>query len=59
MPRVFTGKVVIKGDQLDDYLQALEAAEKASASLRNLFCKRFDNRQSNHLNWNDRQENSA
>lgn len=31
MPKVFTGKVVIKGDQLDDYLQALEAAEKARA----------------------------
>ena len=34
MPKVFTGKVVIKGDQLDDYLQALEAAEKARASFR-------------------------
>lgn len=34
MPRVFTGKVVIKGDQLDDYLQALDAAEKAREPVR-------------------------
>ena len=34
MPKVFTGKVVIAGNQLDDYLQALEAAEKARASFR-------------------------
>lgn len=34
MPKIFTGKVVIKGDQLDDYLQALEAAEEARASFR-------------------------
>lgn len=34
MPRVFTGKVVIKGDQLDDYLQALDAAEKAREPFR-------------------------
>jgi len=34
MPKVFTGKVVIPGDKLDDYLQALEAAEKARAPFR-------------------------
>lgn len=34
MPKIFTGKVVIKGDQLDDYLQALEAAEEARAPFR-------------------------
>lgn len=34
MPRVFTGKVVIKGDQLDDYLQALDAAQKAREPFR-------------------------
>lgn len=34
MPKIFTGKVVIAGDQLDDYLQALEAAEKARAPFR-------------------------
>jgi hypothetical protein len=35
MPKVFTGKVVIPGDQLDDYLQALEAAEKPERHLDN------------------------
>ncbi len=34
MPKVFHDKVVIPGDQLDDYLQALEAAEKARAPFR-------------------------
>ncbi len=34
MPRVFTGKVAIPGDQLDDYLQALEAEEKAREPFR-------------------------
>jgi hypothetical protein len=34
MPKVFTGKVVIRGDQLDDYLQALEVEEKAKAPFR-------------------------
>jgi hypothetical protein len=34
MPKVFTDKVVIPGDQLDDYLQALEAAEEARAPFR-------------------------
>jgi site-specific recombinase XerD len=34
MPKVFTGKVVIKGDQLDDYLQALDAAQKAREPFR-------------------------
>lgn len=34
MPKVFTGKVVIPGDQLDDYLQALEAATEARAPFR-------------------------
>jgi len=34
MPKIFTGKVVIPGDQLDDYLQALEAAKEARAPFR-------------------------
>jgi site-specific recombinase XerD len=34
MPRVFTGKVVIPGDQIDDYLRALAAAEKAREPFR-------------------------
>jgi site-specific recombinase XerD len=34
MPKVFTGRVVIPGDRLDDYLQALEAAEKAREPFR-------------------------
>lgn len=34
MPKVFTGKVVIPGDQLDDYLQALDAAKKAREPVR-------------------------
>lgn len=34
MPKVFTGKVVILGDRLDDYLQALEAGEKAREPFR-------------------------
>jgi hypothetical protein len=34
MPKIFTGKVVIRGDQLDDYLQALEAATEARAPFR-------------------------
>lgn len=34
MAKVFTGKVVIPGDQIQDYLQALEAAEAARAPFR-------------------------
>jgi hypothetical protein len=34
MPKVFTGKVVIPSDQFDDYLQALEAGQKARAPFR-------------------------
>lgn len=34
MPKIFTGRVAIKGDQLDDYLQALEAATEARAPFR-------------------------
>ncbi len=34
MPKVFTGKVVIPGNQLEAYLEALEATEKARASFR-------------------------
>jgi site-specific recombinase XerD len=34
MPKIFTGKVVIPGDQFDDYLQALEAATEARAPFR-------------------------
>lgn len=34
MAKVFTGKIAIPGDQLDAYLQALEAAEKANAPFR-------------------------
>ncbi len=29
MPEVFTGKVLIPGDQIDDYLTALKEAEEA------------------------------
>ncbi len=34
MPRVFSGKVAVPGDQIDVYLQALEEAEQAVAPLR-------------------------
>jgi site-specific recombinase XerD len=34
MPRVFSGKVVIPGEKIEDYLQALDEAEKAVAPLR-------------------------
>jgi site-specific recombinase XerD len=34
MARVFTGKVVIPGDKLDEYFQALQAAEAARAPFR-------------------------
>ncbi len=34
MARVFTGKVAIPGDKLGDYLQAMEAAERARAPFR-------------------------
>jgi site-specific recombinase XerD len=34
MPRVFTGKVVIPGDQIEAYLQALTAGEKAREPFR-------------------------
>ena len=34
MPRVFTGFVAIPSDQLNDYLQALEAEEKAREPFR-------------------------
>ncbi len=34
MPKVFTGKVVIPGNQLEAYLQALSATEKARAPFR-------------------------
>ncbi len=34
MPKVFTGKVVIPGNQLEAYLKALSATEKARASFR-------------------------
>lgn len=34
MPKVFTGKVVIPGDQLEAYLEAMEATEKARAPFR-------------------------
>jgi len=34
MPKVFTGKVVIPGDQLEAYIQALEATEKAREPFR-------------------------
>lgn len=34
MPKIFTGKVLIPGDQFDDYLQALEAATEARAPFR-------------------------
>ncbi len=34
MPEVFTGKVLIPGDQIDEYLAALKEAEEARASFR-------------------------
>jgi site-specific recombinase XerD len=34
MPRVFTGKVVIPGDKIEDYLKALGEAEKAREPFR-------------------------
>lgn len=34
MPRVFTGKVVIPGDKIDDYLKAMAEAEKAREPFR-------------------------
>jgi site-specific recombinase XerD len=34
MARVFTGKVVIPGDKLEEYLQAIEAAEAIRAPFR-------------------------
>jgi len=34
MPEVFTGKVLIPGDQIDDYLAALKKAEEARAPFR-------------------------
>jgi len=34
MPEVYTGKVLIPGDQIDDYLAALKAAEEARAPFR-------------------------
>ena len=34
MPEVYTGKVVIPGDQIDDYLAAMQAAEEARAPFR-------------------------
>ncbi len=34
MPEVFTGKVLIPGDQIDDYLAALKEAEEARAPFR-------------------------
>lgn len=34
MARVFTGKVVIPGDKINEYFQALEAAEAARAPFR-------------------------
>ncbi len=34
MPEVFTGKVLIPGDQIDDYLTALKEAEEARAPFR-------------------------
>lgn len=34
MSKVFTGKVVIQGEQIQNYLQALEAAEAARAPFR-------------------------
>lgn len=34
MPRVFKGKVIIPGDQLENYLRAMEAAEKAREPFR-------------------------
>lgn len=36
MPRVFTGKVVIPGDKIDDYLKAMAEAEKAREPFRRL-----------------------
>jgi len=34
MPEVFSGKVLIPGDQIDDYLTALKEAEEARAPFR-------------------------
>jgi hypothetical protein len=34
MPEVYTGKVVIPGDQIDDYLAAMKDAEEARAPFR-------------------------
>jgi len=34
MPEVYTGKVLIPGDQIDDYLAALKEAEEARAPFR-------------------------
>lgn len=34
MPRVFTGRVVIPGDKIDDYLKAMAEAEKAREPFR-------------------------
>jgi site-specific recombinase XerD len=34
MPEVYTGKVLIPGDQIDDYLVALKEAEEARAPFR-------------------------
>jgi hypothetical protein len=36
MPEVYTGKVLIPGDQIDAYLAALKAAEEARAPFREL-----------------------
>jgi len=36
MPEVYTGKVLIPGDQIDAYLAALTAAEEARAPFREM-----------------------
>jgi hypothetical protein len=36
MPEVFTGKVLIPGDQIDDYLAALKDAEEERAPFREM-----------------------
>jgi site-specific recombinase XerD len=36
MPQVFSGKVAIPGEKIEEYLQALEEAEQAVAPLRRL-----------------------
>jgi len=36
MPEVYTGKVLIPGDQIDAYLAAMQAAEEARAPFREL-----------------------